>query len=265
MRGNGALSSGNSRDAVQSAAVSRLRAFATDGPILVAGLGVSGSAVARYLAARELDCMVLDTRAEPPGLERLRAEFPAIEVRTGEFAPDLFARAGLVVLSPGLDPAHPALQAAHAAGVPVEGEIDLFAHEACAPVLAVTGSNGKSTVTTLLGAMATAAGSQARIGGNLAPAALDLLAPIEPDFYVLELSSFQLQTTRSLRPRAATVLNLTSDHLDRHADLADYGGAKARVFAGNGLQVLNRDDPLVLAMAMPGPGAAFRHGRAARR
>ncbi len=251
MQGGSAVTTTRDNPA-RTAAVARLRAFAARGPILVAGLGVSGLAVARYLAARGLPCTVLDTRAEPPGLDTLRDELPAIEVRRGAFDADSFTRAGLVVLSPGLDPNLPAVTAARAAGVAIEGEIELFAHEALAPVVAVTGSNGKSTVTSLLARMAANAGCAVRVGGNLAPAALDLLGDEEPDLYVLELSSFQLETTSTLRPRAATVLNLSPDHLDRHPDIEAYAGAKARVFNGDGIQVLNRDDARVARMAVSG-------------
>ena len=248
---SGAASS-ESPEVVHTAAVDRLRALGTHGPILVAGLGVSGLASVRYLASHGIRCTVLDTRHEPPGLPALRAEYPSLEVRCGAFDERQFAAAGLVLVSPGLDPRMPALVAAREAGVPVEGEIELFAHEARAPVLAITGSNGKSTVTTLVGAMARAAGRDTRIGGNLAPAALDLLGDEEPDLYVLELSSFQLETTRSLRPLAAAVLNLSADHLDRYAEFAHYAAAKRRVFAGDGIQVLNRDDKQVAAMAVHG-------------
>ncbi len=138
---------------------------------------------------------------------------------------------------------HPALAAAAARGQDVIGDIELFARAAQAPVAAITGSNGKSTVTTLLGQMAQAAGRDVRVGGNLGTPALELLQDSEPDLYVLELSSFQLEGTRSLNAAAATVLNITPDHMDRYRSLADYSAAKQRIFRGDGVMVLNADDP----------------------
>jgi UDP-N-acetylmuramoylalanine--D-glutamate ligase len=156
------------------------------------------------------------------------------------------------VLSPGLALREPAVAAAAAAGVPVLGDIELFAREARAPVVAITGSNGKSTVTTLLGEMARDQGRDVRVGGNLGTPALDLLGEREPELYVLELSSFQLETTHSLDAYAATVLNVSPDHMDRYDSLGEYAAAKARVFRGSGAMVLNRDDPWVVGMATAG-------------
>ena len=233
-------------------AVRWLRGHLRRGPLLVAGLGVSGLAVARHLAARDIPFGIVDSRLAPPGIDRLRAELPQTPVTLGAFDADVFLGAGLIVLSPGLSLREPVISNAIAAGVPVVGEIELFAREATAPVLAVTGSNGKSTVATLLGAMVARCGMDVRTGGNLGPAALELLGDREPGFYVLELSSFQLETTRSLAAAVACVLNISPDHLDRHANLTEYARTKARIFDGAGVMVVNRADPLVAAMPAGG-------------
>jgi len=221
---------------------------------VVVGLGKTGLSCARWLAARGEQVAVTDSRDEPPGLAGLHAEWPQVAVHAGGFDPALLARAGRIVLSPGVPLAEPALAAAIADGVEVVGDIELFARVAKAPVVAITGSNAKSTVTTLVGEMARAAGLDARVGGNLGTPALDLLpspGTAEPDLYVLELSSFQLETTATLDAAAAVVLNISPDHLDRYPDLAAYAAAKRRVFQGGGVMVVNADDPAVAAMAEP--------------
>ncbi len=219
------------------------------GPTLVVGLGATGLSVARFLAARGRAFEVVDSRAAPPGLAELQRELPNVPVHLGPFDPLLFAAAGEVILSPGVSFFDPVVVTAREQSVPVCGDIELFARTARAPVVAITGSNGKSTVTALVGAMAQAAGRDARVGGNFGTPALDLLGGAEPDLYILELSSFQLETTDTLDPRAAVVLNVSADHLDRHANLEEYAALKARVFRGGGVQVINADDPLVAAMA----------------
>lgn len=224
---------------------------ATKGTTLVVGLGTTGLSCARFLAARGRDFVVVDSRVEPPGLAALREEMPGIEFQTGEFDPDLFTSADQLILSPGVGLAEPAVRAAQRSGVPLFGDIELFARYAGAPIIAVTGSNGKSTVTTLVAEMAREAGLRVKAGGNLGPAALDLLQGEVPDLYVLELSSFQLELTESLDAHAAVVLNVSDDHLDRHHSLNEYAAVKARVFRGHGTVVLNGDDPRVAAMAEP--------------
>ncbi|HEY5719458.1 MAG TPA: UDP-N-acetylmuramoyl-L-alanine--D-glutamate ligase [Gammaproteobacteria bacterium] len=212
---------------------------------LVVGLGKSGLAAARHLLARGERVTACDSRAEPPGLAALRREFPGLATRLGGFDPALFAGADRVVVSPGLDRRRLPL----AAGVPVVGEIELFAQAVARPVVAITGTNGKSTVTTLVGALAARCGRRVLLGGNLGTPALELLRETPaPEFYVLELSSYQLETTASLRPLVATVLNVSPHHVDRYADLDEYLATKARVFAGDGVMVLNRDDPRVLGL-----------------
>ena len=215
---------------------------------LVVGLGKSGLSAARFLAARGVTVGVVDSRAEPPGLEALRAELPRVGVVCGPFQAEVMKAAELLVVSPGVPVADPAISAAEAAGVPVVGDIELFARFAQAPVVAITGSNGKSTVTELMGRMAARAGLDARVGGNIGTPALDLLGESEPDLYVLELSSFQLETTCSLRAAAAVVLNVSPDHMDRYDTLHDYEAAKARIYRGAEHAVVNGDDPAVVAM-----------------
>ena len=215
---------------------------------LVVGLGKSGLACVRHLVARGEAVTVCDSRDAPPLLAALRMEFPGIEPVLGGFPGELFGQADRVVVSPGLDRRRLPL----AGDVPVVGEIELFAQAVDAPVAAVTGTNGKSTVTTLLGAMAEAAGRRVRVGGNLGTPALDLLDAPAPEFFVIELSSYQLETTRSLNARAAVVLNASPHHLDRYADFAEYLATKARIYNGDGVMVINRDDPAVASLARPG-------------
>lgn len=216
---------------------------------LIVGLGMTGLSVARYLHARGEVFTVIDSRAEPPQRQALRTIDPDAPVLVGEFDPALFADAARLIVSPGVPVRHPAIAAARANGVEVIGDIELFAREVKAPIVAITGSNGKSTVTTLFAAMARQAGYRVVAGGNLGPPALDLLARPAPDVYVLELSSFQLETTVSLAPAAAAVLNLSADHLDRYESLENYAAAKARIFNGAQIEVINRDDSNVAAMA----------------
>ncbi len=217
------------------------------GYAVIAGLGRSGLSCARYLHGRGWRLAVTDTRAQPPELPALHALDAAIPVHLSGLDASLLGGADLVVASPGLSLAEPFFAAARAQGLKIVGDVELFARAAAAPVAGITGTNGKSTVTTLLGRMAERAGVRVRVGGNLGPPALDLLDP-EAQLYVLELSSYQLQTTESLDCRAATVLNVTPDHLDRHADLGAYAAAKARIFARCDTAVINLDDPLVVAM-----------------
>lgn len=215
---------------------------------LVIGLGKTGLSVARFLAARGADVAVTDDRERPPQLAALREQVPGAAVFVGGYAEEALAGAEQVVLSPGVAAGGAFVQRARARGLPVLGDIELFARHAHAPVIGITGSNGKSTVTTLVGLMAERARVSARVGGNLGTPTLDLIADTEPAFYVLELSSFQLEVTESLRCLAATVLNLSPDHMDRYATLEDYAAAKARIFRACGTAVINREDASVRAM-----------------
>ncbi|MGH8277966.1 MAG: UDP-N-acetylmuramoyl-L-alanine--D-glutamate ligase [Gammaproteobacteria bacterium] len=219
---------------------------------LVVGLGKTGLSVARYLAARGAQVAVTDSRERPPELAALREQVPDAAVFVGGYSEQALAGAEQLVVSPGVAVATPFVQRAQARGVPVLGDIELFARAAHAPVIGVTGSNGKSTVTTLLGLMAAQAQVDARVGGNLGTPALDLLSASEPALYVLELSSFQLETTDSLHCLAATVLNLSADHMDRYATLEAYAAAKARIFRHCTTALINRGDARVRAMPAPG-------------
>jgi len=219
---------------------------------LVVGLGLTGYSCVRHLAALGYATTVVDTRREPPKLEALKREFPQVAVYTGDFPPALFDDPGMLVVSPGMSVRHPEIARALDNGVPVVGDIELFARQVTAPVIAITGSNGKSTVTALTGEMCRLAGLKTAVGGNIGVPALSLLEQPVPDVYVLELSSFQLELTASLNARAATVLNITPDHLDRYRDIEEYAAAKARIFRGNGTLVLNADDPWVMRMCLSG-------------
>ena len=223
------------------------RAPATAPKTLVVGLGKTGVSCARYLRAQGVRVAVTDSRPQPPGLDELRRDLPEVGVFVGGFDPAAFAAADRLVVSPGVPVATPLIQEAMARGVPVLGDVELFAAAARAPICAITGSNGKSTVTTLVGLMARRAGCVVRVGGNLGEPVLDLLDPAAA-LYVLELSSFQLETTPGLSAEAAVVLNISPDHMDRYPDLAAYAGAKARVYDRARVAVVNRDDPAVAAM-----------------
>jgi UDP-N-acetylmuramoylalanine--D-glutamate ligase len=229
--------------------------------VLVLGLGETGLSMARWLARAGAAVRAADTRTAPPALAALRAAVPQAEVVTGAFAERLLEGVALVAASPGVPVASPVVQAALAQGLEVVDDIELFARFLArhrgARVIAITGTNGKTTVTALAGAMCRAAGLDAQVAGNISPAVLTALmdrldAGRLPGVWVLELSSFQLETTRSLAPDVATVLNVTADHLDRYPGLDAYAAAKARIFDGGGTQVLNRDDDRSRAMRRTG-------------
>jgi UDP-N-acetylmuramoylalanine--D-glutamate ligase len=258
---------------------------------LVLGLGETGLSMARFLSRRGARVRVADTRDNPPKLAALGEKVPQAELALGAYRDELFAGIDLIAISPGVPLATPQVRAAAARGVPVAGDIELFAQalrednsgaqalragnggkgaardrnrgvqmlpQSPPPqVLAITGTNGKTTVAALTGAMCRRGGLATEVAGNISPAALDALMQCEdvrhtPEVWVLELSSFQLETTRTLNPVAATVLNLSEDHLDRYDDMAAYARAKARIFRGDGIQVLNRDDARSMGMAVSG-------------
>ena len=206
------------------------------------GLGDTGLACARHLHAHGIDVAIADSRNDPPRLTEARRSLPGVEVRLGAFDPEWFARAVELVLSPGVSLDEPAVAGAAASGVPILGEVELFARAVRAPLAAVTGTNGKSTVCAWVRAMASADGRRATLGGNFGPPALTLLDD-PSDLHVVELSSFQLETTRSLRPRVAALLNVSPDHLDRHRGIAEYRAAKARIFRNARTAIVGRDDP----------------------
>lgn len=224
---------------------------------VIVGLGETGFACVRHLLAQGWRIGVTDSREKPPRLAALQALHPEVPVALGGFDRGMLMAAQEIIVSPGVSLQEPPLRDALGYGIPVIGEIELFARTARAPVLAVTGTNGKSTVTTLLGEMGRAAGVDVALGGNLGPCALELLGEPQAQLYVLELSSFQLETVRSLNARAASILNITPDHLDRYPSLGDYVRAKAAIFRGDGVVVLNADDPMVRSLAEPGRETLF--------
>jgi len=214
---------------------------------LIVGLGKTGLSCARYLEAQGIPVAITDSREQPPGLEALKADLPDLALFLGGFEESVFVAADQLVVSPGVPVSEPLIQAAMERGVPVVGDIELFAQVANAPVAAITGSNGKSTVTTLVGAMADQAGIKMKLGGNLGEPALDLLDQ-DAEMYILELSSFQLETTSSLAPRAAVVLNISSDHMDRYSDVSAYAEVKSDIYNKAEIGIFNLDDPAVVAM-----------------
>jgi len=248
--------------------------------VLVLGLGDTGMSMARWLKRHGARVSVADTRAAPPHAGELRRELPEVALARGEFRDASMRKADLIAISPGIDRRTPAVAAAIKRGVPVVGDIELFAcglAQLLAPrasrltprILGITGTNGKSTVTRMAGDICAAAGLDTKVAGNIGAPALDVLAAIEndgavPGAFVLELSSFQLESTSSLDADAATMLNLSPDHLDRYDGVDAYAAAKARVFNGNGAQVLNRDDARSGAMALPGR-TVYRFGLEAPR
>ena len=230
--------------------------------VLVLGLGDTGLSMTRWLARQGAIVSVADTRAAPPFAPQIANELPHVSLHTGVFQRAHFDAVDLIAVSPGIDPRHGELAAAVKRGTPVVGDIELFAlalneRKDAAHVIAITGSNGKSTVTAMCGAMCSAAGRDAVMAGNIGLPVLDVMTQIDdgrpmPDTFVLELSSFQLEMTASLAPVAASMLNLSEDHMDRYDSFGDYNAAKARIFAGGGAQVLNRDDVHSMAMARAG-------------
>ncbi|MCK9395970.1 MAG: UDP-N-acetylmuramoyl-L-alanine--D-glutamate ligase [Methylobacter sp.] len=215
--------------------------------VLVVGLGNTGISVAHYLQGLDFKFAIIDSRAKPPMMDEFFQQMPDAPVFTGGFDEAAFKVATHLVVSPGVSLNEQAIIKAIANGSKIVSDIDLFACSVDAPIVAISGSNGKSTVTTMLGEMAKAAGIQVGVGGNLGTPALDLLK-LNAQLYVLELSSFQLERTSALNAAAATVLNVSADHLDRHIDIAEYAHEKQRVFRGEGVMIINADDPVVSAM-----------------
>ena len=218
--------------------------IATSQLTIVIGLGMTGLSVARYLHKTNQRFIVLDTRNAPPNLEVFQQEFPETPLHLGSFDEKLLCSASEIVISPGMSLKIPELQAAIAEGVSIVGDIELFARAVTKPVIAITGSNAKSTVTTLVGEMAIACGLTPAVGGNLGVPVLELLNNDSTDVFVLELSSFQLETTFSLKPVAATVLNVSHDHMDRYNTLAEYHQVKQRIYRHAKSIIINRQDVL---------------------
>ena len=207
---------------------------------VVAGLGISGVSAVNFLHEQGYRVAVTDSRDVPPGHDKIPTE---VQTRFGQFDQELLLQAEEIIISPGLDPKLPEIQAAIAKGIPVISEIQILRRATDKPIVAITGSNAKSTVTTLIGLMALQAGVKVAVGGNLGRPALDLTHD-DPDVYILELSSFQLETTSHLNAAVAVVLNVSEDHLDRHGDMFGYHTAKHRIFQGVKKVVYNRDDSL---------------------
>ncbi|MGB9092982.1 MAG: UDP-N-acetylmuramoyl-L-alanine--D-glutamate ligase [Gallionella sp.] len=229
-----------------------------DKSVLVLGLGESGLSMLRYLKTRGARVRAADSRSAPPGLAEAKQYLAEPLIHCGAFSDALFDGVELIAISPGVPLRDPAVARAVASGIPVTGDIELFAQRLASGdlpgsrVLAITGSNGKTTVTRMVEHLCRMAGKDAVAAGNISPAVLNVMlerGANQPEIWVLELSSFQLETTSSLHADAATVLNISEDHLDRYAGLAEYSAAKARIFAGCDVQVLNRDDPLCISLA----------------
>ena len=227
---------------------------------VVLGLGQTGMSLVRHLVRHGALVRVADTRAAPPHAAALAARYSGVPLATGPFTEETLRGADLIAISPGIAKDQPAIAQAVADGAELVGDVELFARALPADqkVLAITGTNGKTTVTALTGALTRAAGLTTVVAGNIGDAVLDVLEAHEmggepfPAVFVLELSSYQLETTDALKPVAAAVLNVSANHLDRYAGLADYAGAKARIFAQASVQILNRDDPIVRLMRLPG-------------
>jgi len=210
---------------------------------VVVGLGKTGVSCARWLRKQGIRFAAVDTRAQPPGFDGFRKEFAEVQVECGELQAETLQQAKVLVMSPGVDPRASAIGKAVSKGVRLTGDVDLFARAAQAPLVAITGSNAKSTVTTLVGEMAKTAGRNVAVCGNIGTPVLDML-DAKHELYVLELSSFQLETTHELGAKVATVLNMSPDHMDRYDSMQAYHAAKHRIFQGCEQIVVNRDDAL---------------------
>ena len=224
----------------------------TEFDTVIVGMGNTGISCARYLQGKEINFVMTDNRENPPLLNFIREQFPDVQLYIGSFDSAVLCKAKQILISPGVSLREPAVAEAINNGVKICGDIEIFCQQAMAPVVAVTGSNGKSTVTTLVAEMAKAAGLKTGVGGNLGIPALDLLLEKDVEVFVLELSSFQLETVSSLNAVASVVLNVSEDHMDRYANLGEYAQAKAHIYDGNGTMIINLDDPLVSAMRRAG-------------
>lgn len=220
-----------------------MKAIITDKKIVVVGLGKTGLSCVRYLHTLGKQIVVMDTRDVPPGLNELKKDYPNVQCFLGSLDKTVLCSADEIILSPGIALSTPEIKAAADNKVFIRSDIDLFAEVAIAPIVAITGSNGKSTVTTLLGEMAKEAGLNVGVGGNLGTPALDLLDNSK-DLYVLELSSFQLETTHKLNAESVVLLNLSEDHMDRYESKMTYLQAKQRIFRGAKNIIVNDDDLL---------------------
>ena len=212
---------------------------------VIVGLGKTGLSCFRYLSNQGLNVAITDSREEPPELLELRAEFESASVYLGQINEQVLLASDQIILSPGVSLDDKSIKLSIENNIPVFGDIELFCQKAQAPIIAVSGSNGKSTVTTIVAEMTRLAGLKTYVGGNIGIPALDLLSDSSPDLYVLELSSFQLETTYSLNAHASVVLNVSPDHMDRYSSLKDYANTKKRIYSGQGLMVLNKDEEYI--------------------
>ena len=212
---------------------------------VIVGLGKTGLSCFRYLSNQGLNVAITDSREEPPELLELRAEFESASVYLGQINEQVLLASDQIILSPGVSLDNKSIKLSIENNIPVFGDIELFCQKAQAPIIAVSGSNGKSTVTTIVAEMTRLAGLKTYVGGNIGMPALDLLSDSSPDLYVLELSSFQLETTYSLNAHASVVLNVSPDHMDRYSSLKDYANTKKRIYSGQGLMVLNKDEEYI--------------------
>ena len=212
---------------------------------VIVGLGKTGLSCFRYLSNQGLNVAITDSREEPPELLELKAEFESASVYLGQINEQVLLASDQIILSPGVSLDNKSIKLSIENNIPVFGDIELFCQKAQAPIIAVSGSNGKSTVTTIVAEMTRSAGLKTYVGGNIGIPALDLLSDSTPDLYVLELSSFQLETTYSLNAHASVVLNISPDHMDRYSSLKDYVNTKKRIYSGQGLMVLNKDEEYI--------------------
>lgn len=210
---------------------------------LVIGLGATGFSCVQYLQSKNIPVMVVDTRDNPPKLAECKKCFPNIEIYLGKFSDAVFSKANTIVASPGISLDEPCIKKCIAKNIPVIGDVEIFARDATAPIIAITGSNGKTTLTTLMGELIKNAGYKTIVCGNIGLPVLEALQQSKPDFFVVELSSFQLDTTYSLRAKAAVVINVSADHMDRYATIDDYRASKQRVYQHCEYAIVNKDEP----------------------
>lgn len=210
---------------------------------LVIGLGATGFSCVQYLQSKNIPVMVVDTRDNPPKLAECKKCFPHIEIHLGKFSDAVFSKANTIVVSPGMSLDEPCIKKCISNNIPVIGDVDIFARDATAPIIAITGSNGKTTLTTLMGELIKNAGYKAIVCGNIGLPVLEALQQPKPDYYVVELSSFQLDTTYSLKAKVAVVINVSADHMDRYATVDDYRASKQRVYKNCEFAIANKDEP----------------------
>lgn len=224
---------------------------------VIVGLGDTGLSVANFMRTHKKPFVIVDSRSNPPQLNKFKELFPQAEVILGEFSEEIFKHAKQIILSPGIDIKDPIIRAAVSSGINCIGDIEIFAKNVKIPTISITGSNGKSTVTSLVVNMANEANVKAYAGGNLGPPALDLLRHKDAELFVLELSSFQLESTLSLKSAVSSVLNISPDHLDRHGSVDHYAQIKAKIYERTKCSVINRDDTYVSSMEVEGDVISF--------